>query len=189
MVASGGTDDAHGHGLANAERVTDGQCNVADADGIRTAEGNGGQVLQINLQDRKIGLGVAADDFGNRLAAILERHDNLVRTRGHVVVGQQVAFRAHDYGRSQARLHALLFRQVVAEETTELRVVEQRMVGFIVVIDHLGRVQIGHGGGGAADGVRVRHRALLHEGLLRRLLQVHVLAWKPDPLGVALDNQ
>nr|GFD56086.1 hypothetical protein [Tanacetum cinerariifolium] len=87
-----------------------------------------------------------------------------------MVVGQQIAFRAHDHRRTQARFHATLFRQIVTEETTELRVFEQRMIGFVV--DHLGRVQVGDCGRSTAHGVGVGHRTLLDEGGLRGLLQV-----------------
>ncbi|MNC43933.1 hypothetical protein D3C75_928220 [compost metagenome] len=103
-----------------------------------------------------------------------------------MVVGQQVAFRAHDHRRAQARLPAALLGQVVAEEAAELRVFEQR-VGALV--HHLGGVQVDHRRGGQGHGVGVGYRALHDPRGLRRLLQVDVLTGQADPFREALDDQ
>ncbi|MNI70411.1 hypothetical protein D3C73_1262230 [compost metagenome] len=103
-----------------------------------------------------------------------------------MVVGQQIAFRAHDHAGAEARFHTLLLGRIVTEETTELRVFEQRMVG---PADHLGGVQVDHRGRRDGHRIGIGHRALLHSGGLRGLLQVDVEAREADPLRVTLDNQ
>ncbi|MNM93449.1 hypothetical protein D3C81_1058230 [compost metagenome] len=155
-------------------------------DVVGAADGDRRQVLQVDLQHRQVGFRVAADDPGQGFAAVLERHHDLVGTGGHVVVGQQVAFRAHDHRRTQARLPAPLLGQVVTEEAAELRVFEQWVGGLV---DHFGGVQVGHRRGGDAHGVGVGHRPLHDPRGLRRLLQVDVLAGQADPLRKALDDQ
>ncbi|MNL01188.1 hypothetical protein D3C87_1216490 [compost metagenome] len=102
LVTPGGADDAHGHGLANAERVADGQCNVADANVVGAADSDGRQGFQIDFQHREIGFRVAADDAGEGFAAIFQGDHNLIRAAGHVIVGQNVAFRAHDHAGTEA---------------------------------------------------------------------------------------
>ncbi|MNG27071.1 hypothetical protein D3C84_1121440 [compost metagenome] len=102
-----------------------------------------------------------------------------------MVVGQNITFRAHDHARAEARLHAFLLGRVVAEEAPELRVLEQGVAGFI---DDFGGVQVHHGRRGDDHRVGIGHRALLHAGGLRGLLQIDVEAWKPDPLRVTLDD-
>jgi hypothetical protein len=41
LVTASSTDDAHGHGLADAERVADGQSDVADLDLVGAPQGHG----------------------------------------------------------------------------------------------------------------------------------------------------
>ena len=45
LVTPGGADDAHGHGLADAEGVADGQRDVADTNVVRAADGDRRQGL------------------------------------------------------------------------------------------------------------------------------------------------
>ncbi|MNF91940.1 hypothetical protein D3C84_745620 [compost metagenome] len=103
-----------------------------------------------------------------------------------MVVGQQVAFRAHDHRRTQARLHAPLARQVVAEEAAELRVLEQGVGRFA---DHLGGVEVGHRRRRAGHGIGIGVRALAGEIELGCFLQMHFLARQADPFRGVLDDQ
>ncbi|MNE15824.1 hypothetical protein D3C80_1087460 [compost metagenome] len=153
---------------------------------VGAADGDRRQVLQVDLEHRQIGFRVAADDPRQGFAAVLEGHHDLIGTGSHVVVGQQVAFRAHDHRRAQARLPAPLLGQVVAEETAELRVFEQRVGGLV---DHFGGVQVGYRRGRNAHCVGIGHRALHDARGLWCLLQVDVLAGQADPLRKTLDDQ
>ncbi|MDT4837538.1 hypothetical protein FQZ97_712740 [compost metagenome] len=150
------------------------------------AEGDRRHVLEVDLQHREVGFRVAADDPRQGLAAVLEGDDDLVGAGDHMVVGQQVAFRAHDHRRTEAGLHAPLLGQVVAEEAAELRVFEQRVQR---AVDELGGVQVDHRRRGGANGLGIGHRAHLRQAVARRLAHVHVLARQPDPLRVVLDDQ
>jgi hypothetical protein len=56
-------------------------------------------------------------------------------------------------------------------------------------VDDFGGVQVDHRRRGDGHRVGIGHRALLHTGGLRGLLQVDVEARQPDPLRVTLNNQ
>ncbi len=70
LIAPGGTDDPHGHGLTDPERVADGQCNVADANAVRARDGDCREVFQVDLEHCQIGFRIIADDPGNGFAAV-----------------------------------------------------------------------------------------------------------------------
>src|SRR5262249_42443685 len=61
---SSGADEAHRDGLANVERVTYGQDEIADFDLFAVGDFNGGQVLCVDLEDGDVSLGVLADHLG-----------------------------------------------------------------------------------------------------------------------------
>ncbi|KPY93045.1 Uncharacterized protein ALO94_05565 [Pseudomonas syringae pv. spinaceae] len=186
LVTPSGADDAHRHGLADAERVADGQCHVADTNAVGARDGNGWQVFQIDFQDRKVGFRVVANDSGDGFAAVLERHHDLVRASGDVVIGQDVAFRAHHHARAKAGLHALLFRRVVAKEAPELRVFKKR-VGALV--HHLGGIEVDHRWRCGNDRIGIGRGALHDIGRLWRLLQIDIHARQANPLRITLDDQ
>ncbi len=173
LVTPGGADDAHGDGLADTKRVADGQGHIAHAQPFRAADSDRRQAFEVDLQHRKVGFRVAADHAGQGFAAVAQGHDNLVGAGGHVVVGEDVAFRAHDHAGAEAGFHTALLGPVVTEVATKLRVFKQRVRGLV---DDLGGVQVDHGGRGDDDRVCVGHRALHHRIALRGLLQVHIKA-------------
>ncbi|MCY1234110.1 hypothetical protein D9M72_466820 [compost metagenome] len=186
LVAAGGADNAHGHGLADTEGVADGERDIADADVVRAAEGDGRQILEVDLQHRQVGLRVAANQARQGFPSVLEGDHDLIGAGSDVVVGQQVAFRAHDHCRTQAGFHAPLTGQVVAEEAAELRVLEQR-VGRLG--HHLGGVEVGHGRRSVGHGVGIGVRALAREVELGRFLQMYFLAGHACPFRVLLNDQ
>ena len=63
-------DDAFGHGLADAERIADGQHHVADADFLAVGEGHGGQVICLDLHDGYICFWVGADNLAGEFAPV-----------------------------------------------------------------------------------------------------------------------
>ena len=73
-----------------------------DAHLVRPAEGDGGKVLQVDFQHCQVALGIGADErrlcFGGRRSARLD----LVGAVDHVVIGENVALRAHDHARPEA---------------------------------------------------------------------------------------
>ncbi|MCY1381683.1 hypothetical protein D9M69_696180 [compost metagenome] len=105
-----------------------------------------------------------------------------------MVVGQQITFRAHDHGRAQARLHAFLARQVLAEVAAEQRIVEHRVGRFA---DDLGGIEVGHRRGRVGHRIGVAHRTFLKAGDQWRLLQVNFLLRlrQAEPLRILLDDQ
>ena len=172
--------------MPHPERVADGQRHIAHAQTVGAAEGDGRQVLQINLEYRQIRFRVAAHHAGQGFAAVTQGHHDLVGAGGHVVVGEDVALRAHDHAGAEAGFHAALLGAVVTEVAAKLRVFKQRMRRFV---DDLGGVQVDHRRSGDDHGIGIGHRPLHHCVGLRRLLQVHIQCGQAHPLGITLDNQ
>jgi len=95
--ATGGADDAHGDGLADAERIADGEGDVADLNDVAVGEGGGRELVGVNFQDGDVGLVVPSDDPGGELAAIGEFDLHLIGAFDDVVVGQDVAVFGYDH--------------------------------------------------------------------------------------------
>ena len=93
-----GGDDAGGGGVVVAERVADGHHVLADGELVGIGEFHGLEVARrvVELDDRKIGGGVSADERGGIHVAVGKRHLNLLGTGDHVVVGDDVAFGVDD---------------------------------------------------------------------------------------------
>ena len=93
MMPALGADDAGGHRVLEAERVADRHHPLADAQRVGVAERDGGQVLGValDLDQREVGLRVAADDLGLVLLAVRQLHDDLVGVLDDVVVGEDEA--------------------------------------------------------------------------------------------------
>ena len=72
--------------------------------------------------------GSVPTSFAIRLAAVGQRDLDLVGRFDHVVVGQDVAFRADDDAGTQAGLLFFLLALAFAEEAAEQRVFHQRIV-------------------------------------------------------------
>ena len=128
MRAAERRDDAHGHRLADAEGVADGEHDIADAQGFHLAEGDRRQLVGLDLQDGEIGFRVAADDLGlvgtgrrsARPGCRLGRFDD-------VEIGQDVAVGADQDAGAEAGVALRRALRAVAEEVAENRVVEQRV--------------------------------------------------------------
>ena len=91
-----GGDDAAGHGLADAERIADGQHQVAHLDRVGIAEVDEGQAFAagIDLEHGEVGPLVGAQQTGGELALVGEHDGDLVGAGDHVVVGHDGALRA-----------------------------------------------------------------------------------------------
>ena len=164
LVAPQRRDDAAGDGLADAEGVADGQHLVAHLQGVGVAQHDHGQLVELDLEHRQVGVGVGADHLAARVAAVVERDVDLVGAFHHVVVGEDVAVGADDHAAAQADLR--LVGALVAEEEAEPRVVAariapRRLAG--VDADHRRRGLLGRGAQAAGrDGRRAGGRRLDH---------------------------
>ena len=90
-------------------------------------EGDRGQLLQLDLEHREVGLGIGADHARRHLARVGERDFDLVHRLDHVVVGEDVALLADDHARAQALAALRPGIDLLAEEVAEQRVVHERM--------------------------------------------------------------
>ena len=121
-----GADDAHRHGLADAERVAHRQHDVADAHGVGVAERQRLQVGAIDLHDRQIARLIRADHLGLEAAAVGQLDVHLLGAVDDVVVGQDVAVGPDDDAGAQAAFTPLghlpaapALPELVAEELTQ----------------------------------------------------------------------
>jgi len=70
MIAAQRRDDAHGHGLADAERIADCQHHITDRCLINLRQRDGRQIRQVDLDHGEIGFRIGAHHFGRGLATI-----------------------------------------------------------------------------------------------------------------------
>src|ERR1019366_4152510 len=95
---------SHGHRLADAERVADGESIVADLNIRRIPDHDSGQIGSINLEDGEIDLWIGADHASFVVALVGQRHFHVGGAIDHVVVSEDIAIRADDYARAEAAL-------------------------------------------------------------------------------------
>ena len=94
--------DAHRDRLPDVERIADCQHDVADPQRLGSPKRDGGQVLQVHLKNRQIGVGIGTDQVRRHAPAVGQRHRDLVAGLHDVVVGQDVAVRRGDNAGAQA---------------------------------------------------------------------------------------
>ena len=120
--------DAGGHGLAHAERIADGQHQVAHLDGVAVAQRHRHQrlaVVWLDAQHREVGAFVLEDEFGVELTIIVQNDADLRTILDDVVVGDDDTGRIHDHAGAERVLCALArtaAKQLVTEEPAEERV-------------------------------------------------------------------
>ena len=118
--------NAGGDAAAEAERVADRQHQIADPRHVAVAPAGGNQLLVgLYLQDRDIGLAVAADQFGLEVGVVMQDDGDLVGIGNDVIVGDDVAGRVDHEARAErgrlARLGlgAIAALAVMVEEILE----------------------------------------------------------------------
>ena len=121
--------DARGHRLAQIERIADGDHEIADREFVGVAERQRFEVVGVDLQQRDVGLRVAADQFGLELAPVLQLDDDLLGIVDDVVVGHHVPLRRID-NHARPGAYRLPRRVAVRKEPPEERIVVQRVAGL-----------------------------------------------------------
>ena len=123
----GRANDAHGDGLAHAKRIADREGIIADLHLVGIADRDGGEIPGIDLDHGNIRLVVLSDHASLELAAVGEDHFQIRGVIDYMVVGQDVAFRAHNHAGTET-LGTLLIGNIelaaklVAEELAEQRI-------------------------------------------------------------------
>ena len=146
-------DDAHRHRLAHAERVADGQHHVPDRDVVAVCELDGRQVMPIHLQNRQVGVRVAADQPSFQAFAADQDDLDLRAVAQHVMIGEDVAVLRGDHARAHVVVGILVLFLVTIGAW---RLAAAGRGGIAVAIIHRGShaVVMGsnahHGGCGAA---------------------------------------
>ncbi len=180
LIAPERADDARGHRLADAERVADGQHHVSDLQRPGVAEGDGRQLVELDPEHRKVGLGVGAHHLGPAPAAVAQHDLDVIGAFDHVVVGEQITLGRHDHARAQPHLR-LVAR--VAEEEAEPRVFAMRTALRGLAggdLDDRRRRPLGRGGIAG----RWRPRGRTCRRLPDRDGGRHALGPTPQPLGL-----
>jgi hypothetical protein len=99
-----GAHDAHGNGLADAERIADGQHDVADLNGVGVAERKGLQVGGLHLEQRQIAWLIGADESRVERAAVGQVDVDVVCAFDDVIVGQDISIRTDNDARAEPSL-------------------------------------------------------------------------------------
>ncbi len=122
-------DDPRGHGLAEAERVADGEHEIPDPQMARIAQRHRRQIFRRDLQHGDVGGGIAPDQPRLEAAVVLGGDFDVGGVLDDVVVGQHIALRGIDDDARADRLGLALDRLVAeVEELAEHRVLRQRVV-------------------------------------------------------------
>src|SRR5215831_11623575 len=79
------------HGLADLEWIADGEHEVADLDLVGIADGNSGEVLGGNLDDRNDGIRISRDQLSGQFPSIGESNGNFFGMLYDVIVGDNEA--------------------------------------------------------------------------------------------------
>ena len=150
--------------MPDAERVADGQHQVADLELVGIGEGQcreAGALGVLDLQHGKIGLGVIEYQVDRILVPVIGRDADVGGALDDVVVGEDDAGAVDDDARAE-RLRflrpAVHERAIAAEKALEERIIEERRGGALA---DRGSVDIDHRGG---HRLYHRRKAQLHFG-------------------------
>ena len=99
-----GADDAGRDGLLETVRVADRHDGFAHLEPRRVAEGNDGEPLGVDLQEHQIRPGIATQHRGGQLAAVGQRHPDVLGAVNDVVVGDDESVRVDHEARAEALL-------------------------------------------------------------------------------------
>lgn len=158
-----------GDGLADAERIADGENEIADLQRIGVGEFEERKRRAVlDAHDGKIGARILQHHGGFELALVGQRHLDLVGTLDDVDVGDDQPGRIDDDAGAERTLH-LVARpaRTAAEEAAEDRIVEQR----VARLHGLCRIDVHDGGGDVLDDGRIGQPHLVggrHAAVLRR---------------------
>ena len=111
-TAAESRNDARGYRLADAKGIAHGKHHIAHPQLVAVGEGKRGKMVRLNLDDRHVGLRVAADDLGDVFAVVGQADLQLVRPLNDMVVGQDISIGTNDEPGAEALAHLLqLMRQ------------------------------------------------------------------------------
>ena len=124
-------DNAARHRLPHAERIADGEHEVADFEAVGVAEFDGREADAggAEAEHDEIAPLVLEDDLGRELAPVGQGHGDLsvAASLNDVVVGDRKPFRAHQHARAERVLDTLARNaEIVAEQAAEERIVGKR---------------------------------------------------------------
>ncbi len=96
-----------GHARLKTERVTNGDCDLTDAQCFRIGQPHVGKLRRINANHGEIGIRIVSDKLGARFTAVGKVDHNFARTMHDVAVGQNKTVRRDDESRAAAAARAV----------------------------------------------------------------------------------
>ena len=152
-------DDAARHRLPDAERIADGEHQIADFEIVGIAHRERRQVLlvRIDLEHGEIGALVGEQQLGFEFAPVGEHDADIAAAQDHVIVGDDETLAVDDDARAQRILHPLARRAedaVAAEEAAEERIGERPL---LALRHEAPGIDIDDGGRGLLDHRRESH--------------------------------
>src|SRR6185437_14754691 len=144
-TASGGANDAHGRGFADAVRVANSKHDVSDMQIARVAELHRRQIGRVNFEHRDVRIGVGADDFRREFALIGKANFDIGGAVYHVIIREDCSVRGNnDAGAKTLFALALghhLAAALIAEELLEEGIVEERH-SLLARLHYFGRMNV-----------------------------------------------
>ncbi len=141
--------------MAKSERVTNGEHKITNTHRLGIANRHFNHVLGLDLEERDIRCGIAANDFCIKQLSVKQGNLYLVCILDHMVVGQYITVRSIDnYAGASARN---LARPAAIRETEET---PKRLIGVgLIVAQGLSYTDIDYGGRRCLhQGSEARHR-------------------------------
>ena len=105
--------DSSRYGLADAERIADRQYDVADLDLARIGQRQHREVRSVDLEHRDVRARIGTNDASLELPFVVQRDGDFAGAVHHVIVRQDIAFRADDDARTKSLLGPLLLGRVL----------------------------------------------------------------------------
>src|SRR5262249_44813092 len=124
-----GADDSHCHRLAHAERIADGEYDVADTRAIRITQRKHRQVISINFQHREIAGRIGTNHLRVERTAVAQVHFDLLRAVNYVMIGHDVTILTDDDARTERLpdpFHWWRLLRALAKEAAKERIVHER---------------------------------------------------------------
>jgi hypothetical protein len=121
-------DDTRTRTLADAERITDRDDEVAHAQLAHIGDGQRREIFRSDLDHGNVGFRIGADQVRLERAPVMQRDRDVVGSFDDVVVRHDIALcRVDDDARSQRLLDALARQVLHAEELAEERIIRERV--------------------------------------------------------------
>ena len=113
------TNDTGCYGRVQVERVTYRQHPLTYFQFVGVAYRYCGEIVTLNLNQRKVGAGVSTNDAAFQFAVIVQFHGNFISTLNHVVVGYDIAVFGNNHAGTETYARLGLYLTLLSATVTE----------------------------------------------------------------------